>query len=123
MMKAATFFVFIASFSGIFIKAEKGSFCPCQLDTEDVLQCEPDSIYNFPADILALCSDLIKPEEITAIEIYDQPISILTKDALTVFPNLIQLALSFNEIDTIEVGQRLQRERLAARAACSESGL
>ena len=85
-----------------------GSFgqdaCPCTVEN-NVLYCSRGSIYDFPADVEYQCPEIIQNgDKVLGIDLQDQPFEELVQDGFRQFPNIQQLALSFNKIGTIQEG-------------------
>ncbi len=77
--------------------------CPCEVDNYLLLKCEKGTITNFPEDILDNCDlDTVDPEQIKAIELAEQPMKTIKTGAFRSFPNLVQLAFIYSDINHIE---------------------
>ena len=71
------------------------SSCPCTVDdetTDIVLSCSPNSIYNFPADLID-CN--FEGDEIDSIQLFQQPLKQLQDRAFADFPNLKELGIAY----------------------------
>ena len=90
------------------VLVQLGLSIACQCDyvaNEGILSCDRNVITNFPEDFFASCPNLVPDTNaVTAVDLHGQPMKIIQKDAFKDFPNLIQVALSYNTIDTIEEG-------------------
>ena len=71
------------------------SSCPCTVDdetTDVVLSCSPNSIHNFPADLID-CN--FEGQEIDSIQLFQQPLKQLQDRAFADFPNLKELGIAY----------------------------
>ena len=79
--------------------------CPCEVSQQGVLSCSKGTISHFPTDIENFCPSMMNEiDKISAINLQDQPMSELISNGFSKFSNILQLALSFNNIDTIKPG-------------------
>ena len=80
--------------------------CDCEFNSfSGSLSCSSGSIVRFPEDFFASCSSLVSDlSSVTIIDLQDQPIAEIKKNAFKDFPMLQQIMLSFCEIERIEEG-------------------
>ena len=76
------------------------AICPCSI-TSWKLTCSEGFIYNFPEDLLVEDCNL-DFDSIWALEIHYQPLRILKDNAFSKFPNLLQISMSFNQIEFVQ---------------------
>ena len=78
--------------------------CPCELENE-IVTCYTPFIVDMPSDFKNKCPEIFaNAGDIKGLDIQDQKMTEIKTKAFIDFPNVVVIALSFNDIETIHVG-------------------
>ena len=80
--------------------------CPCSVGSGIISCREPNSLTNFPEDLINQCPEYINdPEKIIGIIVHNQEhLTELKPESFVLFPNLVSIGFGFNYLQRIHNG-------------------
>ena len=80
--------------------------CPCSFGSGIISCREPNSLTNFPEDLINQCPEYINdPEKIIGIIVHNQEhLTELKPESFVLFPNLVSIGFGFNYLQRIHNG-------------------